>query len=52
VLPQVNALRGIVVVGSQSFTTGKEKLPNLPNLPKYDNGIFGIVRELGCEHGS
>jgi hypothetical protein len=32
-------------VGSQSFTTGEEKLPNLPNLPKCGNGFFGdLVR--------
>jgi hypothetical protein len=30
----------------------EEKLPNLPNLPKYTNGFLGNVRESECEHGS
>jgi hypothetical protein len=29
--------------------TLQKKLPNLPNLPKYDNSILGIVRESGYE---
>ena len=30
----------------------KEKLPNLPNLPKYALGFGGMEVGLGCEHGS
>ena len=32
----------------QEVTTRKKKLPNLPNLPKYTNGFFEIVRGLGA----
>jgi hypothetical protein len=30
-------------LGSQSFTIAKEKLPNLPNLPKYATAFSGNV---------
>jgi hypothetical protein len=37
------------LIALQRFTIAKEKLPNLPNLPKYDNVFLGIVGESRYE---